>query len=67
MYFGQDAMPLNETYLCSKTIYIGRKNNALTTDSITLAATKITITDATYSYTWTNLVKAIKDLQSKVG
>ena len=64
-YFGQDSMPINEVHLCGKTIYIGKKNTTLTTGAVTIAASKITFTDATYSYTWTQVIDAIKALQAK--
>lgn len=64
--FSSQADPANTFIVNAKDIYIGKKNSSLTSNSITLAATAITFTDATYSYTWAQIVKAILDLQAQV-
>ena len=67
VYFGQDSMPINEVHLCGKTIYIGKKNSNLTTDTIKLEAKTIIFTDEANSYKFSTIMTAIKNLQAKVG
>lgn len=66
LYIGQDTEPINSTYLCAKNLYVGRKNSNLTTASVTISASSITFSDATWTYTWKQIVDSIKALQARV-